>query len=106
MQEVTAGHEADARCMLHEMTERMLRVYTVEDTIRSFILSEFLPGEDASQLTEATPLITTGILDSIATIKLIAFLEQQFSIAMAAYEVDVAHLDTISSMARFVRSKR
>lgn len=84
----------------------MLLVLNIEETIRSFILSEFLPGEDATQLTETTLLITTGILDSIATIKLIAFLEQQFSIAIEAYEADIVHLDTICSMAKLVRSKR
>lgn len=77
----------------------------IEQALKAFILSEFLAGEDPSQLTEVTPLITTGILDSIATLRLVAFLEKTFSIEMAAHETDAEHLDTIERIARLVRSK-
>jgi len=68
-------------------------------------MREFLPGEDASQLTITTPLLTTGVLDSIATLKLVGFLEQEFSIPIAAHETDAEYLDTIDSIARLVLSK-
>ena len=79
---------------------------TVEETVKSYILSEFLPGEDPGELTEATPLITAGILDSIATLKLVSFLEQQYNITIDAHEADVDHLNTISDISRLVRSKQ
>ena len=78
---------------------------TIEQSLKSFILSEFLPAEDPSQLTDSTPLITAGILDSIATLRLVAYLEKTFSIEMAAHETDADHLDTIERIARLVRSK-
>ncbi len=77
----------------------------IEDAVRRFILSEFLAGEDPEQLTNETPLISNGILDSIATLRLVAFLEQTFGIEMAAHETDADHLDTIERIARLVRSK-
>jgi acyl carrier protein len=49
----------------------------IEQTIKSFILSEFLSDDDPANLTYATPLISGGILDSLATLKLVAFLEQE-----------------------------
>jgi len=36
-------------------------------TVKDFILREFLPGENPAELTDATPLITGGVLDSIAS---------------------------------------
>jgi len=39
------------------------------ETVRKFILAEFLPGEDPSRLTPTTPLMSSGVLDSIATLK-------------------------------------
>jgi acyl carrier protein len=78
----------------------------VEQSIRDFILAEFLPGEDPSQLTGTTPLISAGILDSIATLRLVEFLERTFSIEMAAHETDAEHLDTIERIASLVRKKR
>jgi len=41
-------------------------------------LSAFLPGESPDELNDETPLITGGILDSISTLKLVVFLEEQF----------------------------
>ena len=43
----------------------------VEETIRNYILTEFLPGESAANLKDDTPLRTSGILDSMATLNLV-----------------------------------
>ena len=48
---------------------------STEETLKQFILREFLPGEDPNELEESTPLVSTGILDSLATLKLVTFLE-------------------------------
>lgn len=74
--------------------------------VKSFILDEFLPGEDPAELTPDTPLITGGILDSIATLKLVLFLEERWRVKLAAHETSPEHLDTIASIARLVRSKQ
>ena len=47
----------------------------INDTIKKYVLDEFLPGEDPAALTDTVPLIGTGILDSIAVLKLVTFLE-------------------------------
>jgi acyl carrier protein len=78
----------------------------IEPIVRQYILEEFLQGEDPSQLDDTTPLITSGIMDSIRTLKLVAFLEERFSIALAAHEADADHLDTIAMIAALVRSKQ
>jgi acyl carrier protein len=83
----------------------MAKTSDMEQLIKSFILSEFLPNEDPAQLTDSTPLITTGILDSIATLKLVLFLEEHFSITIEPHEVDAEHINTIELIGRFVRSK-
>jgi acyl carrier protein len=78
----------------------------VEEAIKEYILAEFLPGEDPAALTDATPLVTAGILDSIATLKVVAFLEERFKVTIAANETDVDHMNTVADMARMVRSKQ
>jgi acyl carrier protein len=74
--------------------------------VKDFILREFLPEEDPDELQETTPLITAGILDSIATLKLVAFLEETYGIQIAAHEADVSHLNTITDIVRLVAAKR
>ena len=68
------------------------------NTIRSFVLAEFLPGEDTNKLTPTTPLVSAGILDSIATLKLVMFLEKEFDIQIEAHEADEEHLNTLEAI--------
>ena len=78
----------------------------IKTVIKDLILKEFLPGEDPSELTDTTPLITGGVLDSIATLKLVMFIEERYGISLQAHEVDPEHLDTISQIAELIRSKK
>lgn len=78
---------------------------SIETAVKDFILREFLPGENADELTEATPLITGGILDSLATLKLVAFLEDHYSVTLRAHEADVENLNTLADIGSLVRSK-
>ena len=74
--------------------------------VKSFILEQFLPGEDPSELTTSTPLITGGILESIGTLKLVLFLEERWRVKLAAHEMSPDNLDTIAQVADLVRSKQ
>ena len=78
---------------------------TIEQTVKSFILESFLPGADPSQLGEDTLLITGGILDSLATVQLSIFLEQQFRIELEAHETGAENLNTLGLIGQLVRSK-
>jgi acyl carrier protein len=78
----------------------------IKAKLRTYLLTEFLPGEEASALTDAVPLISTGILDSIAVLKLVLFLEEQFGITLEAHEAAVENMNTIADIARLVESKR
>lgn len=77
----------------------------IKHTLKEFILETFLPGEDASKLTDSTPLITDGVLDSIATLKLVMFLEETYKVSFDAHEVDVEHMNTVADIERLVLSK-
>ena len=76
------------------------------NTIKSFILKEFLPGEDPGNLTPTTPLMSSGILDSLATLKLITFLEQEFNVQIQAHEADEEHFNTLEAICELVESKK
>ena len=78
----------------------------IQTVVRDYILREFLPGEDPAELTEETPLITGGILDSISTLKLVVFLEEHFAVTVEAYEAGVEHLDSIGQISRLIAEKK
>ena len=78
----------------------------IRGTVKQFILQEFLPGEDPAELTDSTPLITGGVLDSIGTVKLVMFLEERFGVTLQAHETDPDYLDTIASITSLIESKQ
>ena len=74
--------------------------------MKEFLLTEFLPGENPDELTETTPLMSSGILDSLGTLKLSVFLEEQFGIQVDAHEHTKEFLGTISKIEQLVESKQ
>lgn len=77
----------------------------IKNVLRSFILQNLLPGEDPSNLTDDTELKESGILDSLSTLKLVSFLEEQFKIEFRASDLEPGNLSTIETIERLVRSK-
>lgn len=73
--------------------------------VKAYIMQEFLPDENPDELTDSTPLVSGGILDSIATMKLASFLEEHFGIALAAHDISTDNLDTLDLIAQLVHSK-
>jgi len=84
----------------------MMDQETIKATVKNFILNEFLPGEDPAALTDTTALVTTGILDSIAVLKAVTFMENQFGITIEPHEAVVENLNTLSDITRLVISKK
>jgi acyl carrier protein len=78
----------------------------IQQTVKAYILRTFLPGEDPQTLTPTTPLITSGILDSLATLELVSFLESQYGVEFAAAEVDASRIGTLEDISRLVEAKR
>ena len=57
----------------------------MKETIRQFILKTYLPGESPANLRDDTPLRSSGILDSLATLGLVSYVEKEFGIELEAH---------------------
>lgn len=77
----------------------------IEQTVKDYVLREFLVGERPEALDATTPLISGGILDSISTLKLVSFLEERYGVEFQAHEVSADHLDTLGDISTIVSSK-
>lgn len=78
----------------------------IRQTVRQFILDNFLQGEDPSNLADDTELKESGILDSLSTLKLVSFLEDTYKVEFEANDLDAGNLATLASIERLVRSKQ
>ena len=83
----------------------MPEIAAIREEVKKFILDEFLPGEDPSELTPDTPLVSSGVLDSIATLKLVTFIEDTHNVSLEPHEVDEENLDTLDLIANLIKSK-
>jgi len=81
-------------------------IQEIQSRVKEFILNEFLPGESPEGLTESTPLVTGGILDSLASLKLVLFLEETYGVTFEAHDLDAEHLDTIAAIAKLVVDRK
>ncbi len=77
-----------------------------KEEIRQYILSQFLPGERSANLQDDTPLLTSGIVDSVGMLRMIGFIEQRFGFEVDAHDATVENFERIQDIAAFIESKR
>ena len=75
------------------------------DPVREFIAREFLGGTDPAALTATTPLISSGVIDSVGTLRLVLFLEQTFGIEVDAAQIAAGRLDTLAAIAELLEAE-
>lgn len=78
----------------------------IKASIKEYVLSEFLPESEPDELEDDTPLVSGGILDSIATVKLVSFLEEKFGVEFEAHEMGAEHLDSLELIAGIIAEKK
>lgn len=64
-----------------------------------------VPEALTSTLNDQTPLLTSGVLDSIGVLELMMHLETSFNIPIDDMDFDAENLETIGSLVRFVERK-
>lgn len=77
----------------------------LKDTLKKYVLEQFLPGEAPEALTDDVKLISDGIIDSLGSLKLVAFIEEKFGVQIEAHEIDADHLDSIDDIVGLISSR-
>jgi acyl carrier protein len=78
---------------------------SIAPVIRDFVISNFLFGQDGGRLSDTESFLENGIIDSTGVLELVAFLEQQFGIAVGDRELVPENLDSVVNAAAFVARK-
>jgi acyl carrier protein len=73
--------------------------------LREFIQTTFLHNTQA-HLSDATRLLSSGMMDSTDLIELVLYLESEFGITVGDEEAGPDNLDTIEKISAFVAHKR
>ena len=73
------------------------------DTIKTY-LSDRL-GVDVSDLTDASPLFSSSLVDSFSLVELITFIETAGGIRVDAWDVTLDNFDSIERILSYVKTK-
>ena len=76
-----------------------------KESIRSFILKNFLFDQNDGSLTDDTSFLEQGIIDSTGVLELVEWLETTFSIKIEDEELLPENLDSINRLVQFVAAK-
>jgi acyl carrier protein len=70
--------------------------------IISFLAAELDRAGQPATLTAETPLLDSGLIDSVTLMQLVAFLEETFGIALEADQIVPEHFATVDRIAALV----
>ena len=79
---------------------------SVVEVLRHHILEELLPDESPDVLTAETPLFEEGILDSVAALTIIEFIEDRFGVALEPHELSLDTFGSVTAIAALVQEKK
>ena len=78
---------------------------SVGSQVRSFVVANYLFGDDARMPADDDSLIEGGVIDSTGVLELIEFLEETFDISVAESETVPQNLGSISGIEAYVARK-
>lgn len=77
----------------------------MKKAIIDYIRKEYVEDEE-TEITESTPLLSGGIVDSFSMVSLKAFLEKKFGVQIPDAKVTPETFDTVNSIAALVEELR
>lgn len=78
----------------------------IEAAIERYIVEEILLGNGAGKIDPDESLIDSGILDSLALLRFISFVEERFNVSVEDVEVVPDNFQTINATKAFIEMKR
>ncbi len=75
----------------------------INKVVRDYIFREYVAEGDDREITDTTPLISSGIVDSFSMVSLLRFLEKKYSIHIPDEAATPEAFDTVERITVLVR---
>lgn len=79
---------------------------STRDSVRNYILENYLFSDDQSALADDDSFLDKGIIDSTGILEVIYFLEDDFSITVEDDEMMPENLDSVNNIVAFIEKKQ
>lgn len=76
------------------------------DDLRIFIEKELVLEDHRGPLEPGDDLLATGVIDSLAIVKLTRFMEERYGIVVEDEDIVPDNFRSIEALARFIRTRR
>ena len=76
-----------------------------KETVKQFIVSELLFGNESLLTSNDQSFLKTGVLDSSGLLELITFIENTFGITVNDDELVPENLDSLNNIEKFILTK-
>ncbi len=77
----------------------------MENTIRQFIVENFLAGKDDPGFKNEDSFMETRVIDSTGIMELLEFVEEEWELSVDDSELTPENFDSVSKVAGFVQAK-
>lgn len=78
----------------------------MEDILIDYIKREFLRDDPSTELDVETDLLLSGLLDSLGVMRLVGFIEKEFTISVPPQDVTIDHFMNIRTIAAYVAGRQ
>ena len=75
----------------------------ISKVVRDYVVREYVPEGDDREITETTPLISSGLVDSFSMVSLLRFLEKKYAIHIPDGDATPEAFDTVERIVALVR---
>ena len=77
----------------------------VEQTIKNFIIENFIIDENTDRLDHDKSFLESGIIDSTGILELVSFIEEHYNVSVEDEELIPDNLDSVSNVVNFINKK-
>jgi acyl carrier protein len=78
----------------------------IVNVVEQYIVDEIMVGNQNTKLDPDASLISSGIVDSLALLRLISFLEERFGVTVEDDEVVPDNFETLNVIKELIESKK
>ena len=77
-----------------------------KETLRQFILLKLISNSQEAEVDFDTNLLRSGLIDSMALMTLVNFIESEFDVKIPFTDFTVANFQSINAMTNYIENKK
>jgi acyl carrier protein len=79
---------------------------SIEAQIREYLAENVLFSEGVFEYSDDASFLEEGIIDSVAIMDFVVFIEKAFTIDIEDHEIIPDHFDSVNKVAKYIRAKQ